>query len=353
MTLFWSKQTGTWHVRFVSPHGERTVDTGATEEGEAKKRCRLAKIAQLETAAAAGRLTAEALALMGSGEKLTVAEAVERYGEWAAAERAPKTAAANLGILRKFCRECEVGGMAPGQVKSNHVCEFINRPQLKLSTRKVLRAILSGFFGFCVDQGWIVGNPAARAPIRYSEIPIEQKERKAKALFSGVELEYLIGRLEGFWTFAVVTSSEVGLRLSDGCNLEWGCFDFRQGLVTLWMEKTNERLSLPMTPRVQRAALALKQTDPRWVFPEQRETWIRAQSTLSHQFKRLCRKLDLDHHCFHGLRATFATREYHGQVRDGADSVAIGVVAGKLGHRSAVTTARHYVRTTGFQNRRG
>ena len=142
----------------------------------------------------------------------------------------------------------------------------------------------------------------------------------------------------------MILSSELGLRLSDVCNLEWASFDFKHGRVTLWMEKTNERLSLRMTPKVKKLAVSLKQTDKRWVFPEQRETWQRAQSTLSHQFKRACEALNLPGRSFHGLRASYANHEYARQANAPVNATAMDKVAANLGHRSTKTTVAHYVR---------
>ena len=339
MKLFKNDETGTWFVTFMSDTGEQSVNTGADTREKAEDICRLAKIEQLEKAAMVGRLTAETITRLTAGHRVSMEEAAQKYAEWITAERSASTASSNLSIIGAFIRDMNLADVTPAQVKTEIVTKFINRTELKLSTRKIQRSVLVGFFDYCTASGWLIGNPASRAVIHYNEIPIEGKERKRKELFEPAEVKFLINSLEGFWRAAVILSSELGLRLSDVSQLEWKSFDFKTKKVVIWMDKTNQRIELDMTPAVQRLMVSLPQTDKRFVFPEEKAT---NQSTLSWQFKRACEKLGFEGRSFHCLRATYATDEYLKQV-EGSD--AMKAVAAKLGHKSTTTTAKHYVKT--------
>lgn len=345
MKIFRSDVTQTWHVSFQSESGEQDVDTAATTREKAEEICRLAKIAELEKAASVSRLTAETITRLTAGYRITLKEAAEKFRAWIEAERSPSTAHSTMVMIEAFLREQQLEEMTPAQVTTSMVTRHINRPDLKLSTRKVQRSLISSFFDFCSQSGWLVGNPARRAIIKYADIPVEMKERQRKDVFAPVDIDYLIGRLEGFWRSAVILSSELGLRLSDVCQIEWKSFDFQTNQVVIWMDKTNSRVSLPMTSAVKRLIVSLPQTDKRYVFPEERETYLRSQSTLSWQFKRICASLGMEGKSFHCLRASFATDEYAQLANAKVDHAAMAAVAKSLGHKSPTTTAKHYVKT--------
>lgn len=348
MNLSKSDATGTWFVSFQSDSGPKSVNTGATTREEAEIRVGHAKIAELERQAAVSKLTAETVAMLTAGRSMTVGQALEEYLAWCRKERSPKTVANNAAIIGAFIREqCQPDWLIT-RIKPDHITAHINRPHLKLYTRKIQRNIISAWMNFCSQAGWIVGNPAARATVDYDAIPIEKKERTRKEIFSEVEIDYMIGRLTGFWKWAVILSADLGIRLSDICTLEWGSFDLVNNRVTIWMHKTRERIDLPMGRRVKSAIAAIPSADKRWVFPEQRETWMKSSSTLSHQFKAICAELNLEGRSFHSLRASYATAEY---VRLAAADAggALHAVSDRLGHRSPKTTLTSYVRTGAHQ----
>lgn len=341
MKLSKSDQTATYVVEFMSAHGKQLVDTGATTLKEAEHRVKLAKIEELERAAAVSNLSSKALQLAVAGEKVTLEVAAKRYVAWMEKTKAPRTASNSRlmvdAMIRSHCKKDWI----PDQVTPEIVSEYINRPHLKLYTRKILRAIIIGFFEFCTSNGWGIKNPANAAVIDYRSIPIEQKERTPKKIFTEGEVEYLIGRIEGFWRHATILSYDLGIRLSDICNLEWKSFTTQPGKVIIWMEKTNERIALDVTDRVRRLIASLPRLDDRFIFPEQREVWERAGSTLSHQFKRICSALGFPGTSFHCLRASYATHQYVRMAN--ADADAADKVAETLGHKSSATTLRHYI----------
>ncbi len=315
MTL--RKINGVFYACFTGKNGARKrVSTRCTDKTEARKVAVESGIAELEMAAKAGRLTREAIGHIVSGKRITMDKCLAPFEEYLkACARSPKTIANNLTFIRCWLRAGALGDAHPHTITANHIADFINDPQndTKHSSRVIALSCIRSLFSFLAANGWVTHDVSRMVRVGYTGMTHEQKEATPRKPFTEAEvfnlLEYLENNDETFWHFAVLCSSETGLRLSDICQLEWSCFGRWHALpetLTVWTDKTNTRVAHIISPELQRVTLRLanRTRDTTNLFPEQREIIldVKRRNLLSIQFKRICDGLGIKGKSFHCLR---------------------------------------------------
>ena len=379
------KKGAIYHAQIRTAAGKsKTITTRCTDAAQARKVAKDSGIEQLEHAAKAGRLTQEVIGQIVTGKKLTVEKCIEPFKQdMAARGRSPKTIGNNLSNVLAWIRDAGIEKLPPSALTATHINDWINDPESKSkrSSRTVALASVRTFFEFLRGEGWIVADPSRKARVDMSLLSHEQKETEIKAPFSDAEVAAILRHLAHqitdaekeivrvaeddtytkagrekklaalhdeiaqytFWRFAVKLSRETGLRLSDVCNLEWGCFS--AGKVAVWMEKTDQRIEHEISEDLQDMVTQIPVTHDKYLFPEQHATItsVKRRALLSVQFKRLCERLDIAGKSFHCLRHAKATTEFHHANKDQlaaalADALTVGQIQQLLGHASAKTS---------------
>ena len=196
----------------------------------------------------AGRLTREAIGHITTGKKLTIAKAIDAWVKWMQAKgTAPKTINNNLTTVKAWMHAMKLESQPPSVIAAHHISQWINaESSSKASTRAVNLAAIRSFFGLCCARGWSIGDPAREVNVSREGLTHEQKEATIREPFNKPEITRLLANLdkEGntFWHFAVLVSSETGLRLGDICQLEWNCFT-KPGRLVIHTDKRNKRIS--------------------------------------------------------------------------------------------------------------
>ena len=150
-----------------------------------------------------------------------------------------------------------------------------------------------------------------------------------------------------FWHFAVLVSSETGLRLGDICQLDWNCFT-KPGRLVLHTDKRNKRIDIPISNAISKAVTEIPVADERYLFPEQRATIVdvKRRVALSMQFKRICERLGIKDKSFHCLRHSAATSRFTASnkaelAKKLVDALSLQEIANLLGHSETKTTKRY------------
>ncbi len=203
---------------------------------------------------------------------------------------------------------------------------------------------------FCSDKGWSIGNPAGKQAIVVNQdiLDHDQKEHRERQPFTREEVKQILNycRKESltFWEFATLAGYELGLRLGGICNLEWECFR-KQGVIVVNTRKRDKRLELPISERLAQLATEIPVTDPKFLFPEQREKLldVEKRAALSMQFKRICEKLGIEGKSFHSLRHAAATTKFQKADKETlakklAENLTLDQIAALLGHSQTKTT---------------
>lgn len=347
---------GVFHAKFKDATGRtKSVTTRCSEEREARQVVKESGLATLELAAKAGRLTNEVVSRIVTGKKITLEKALDAYLQWMpSAGRAPKSIHNSQHVIGKWMTEMKVAHLPPMAIDESTVSKWINNPKsdTHASTRSTNLGTLRPFFRYLLAKGWITSNPAELVRVSLDHLDHSQKERKEKETFNPFEIKRLIADCESrgdqFWQFAIMIGSETGLRLGDIVKLEWSCFD-REGVVTVWTDKRDKRVELPISKRLAELVTEIPVDDPKYLFPDQcaRMRDVKHNNLFSMQFKRLCEKLGIEGKSFHCLRHTVATRKYANIDKEKlakklAETLSLGQIAQLLGH-SDTKTSKGYV----------
>lgn len=302
---------------------------------DAKKVVSDAKIAELELAAKAAKLTQGVVAQIVSGKNVNVEKAIIEWDDWMKdIGRSLRTRVNNSSMVKVWSKETNASSLPPSAVTSKQISLWVNSESSgnKLGTRKVKLSALRSFFEFCSAKGWSVGDPARLVRVKMDTLSHAQKERRSRKPMTEATVSKLIESSEGFWNAAITIARWTGLRLGDIASLEWDCFA-KPGFIIVWTDKRDRRVELPMNDQLRSAVSKIELSHMSYVFPDERDVAKdpAKRSQLSVYFGRLCKSLGIAGHSFHDLRATYASE----CKRLG---VSLEHIAGSLGHSSVSTT---------------
>lgn len=294
---------------------------------------------QAELAARAGKLTAEAISKILTGQRITLQGAMDAWLDRLSCRgRSPRTVHNYKLFVQSFVNEHSE--MMPSSVTEDHINDWLNDSALtqKAGSRMVKLTAMRSFMEYCGDKGWCVGNPANLVEVNYSLMTHEQKEPKQRIPFTDEEVDALLHHThqEGleFWHAAILIGRYIGLRLGDIAGLEWACFE-KPGKIIVWTDKHDRRVELPVEPeRLSIEISTISRDDEAYLFPTQREMAesLERRAVLSTQFSRLCVTVGIAGKSFHCLRHAFSTDCFkRGQP--------IWYIARSLGHSRESTTA--------------
>jgi len=369
MKLIKNEKNGKWSVRIHTPHGRRTISTGETNRSEAAKVAKQAKVAELEAVGRVAKLSQGVVSQIVSGERVTVASAIEPWEKWMATKTADRTVQNSRNYLEAWARDTGVLETYPGAITINQIDDWVNGSDLKFGTRKVRLAVLRSFFKFA-SAVYMTGNPAQLVEANMDGLTHEQKETREKTVFTDDELKRILNQLAAdakvardqlekttakliiaecreeiaycdFWRTAIMLGRWTGLRLGDICQLEWESLG-KPGRIIVWTDKRDRRVDLPLRQEIEDTVGAIPLDHDVYCFPVQRDIIMDTakRATISTQFARLCSRLGVVGHSFHDLRHTFLTAFVNERRATGMNEAQIMDEARKLaGHISATTTA--------------
>lgn len=374
-----------YHASYVGADGKtKTVTTKCTDKDEARRVIKGAGFTELESAAKIARFNQTVLSQVTTGRKVTMATVLEQYEKMMRVKsRSPQTINNNLLTIRAWLRDISMENSSPLSLSAEHVDQWINdkRSHITAATRRVNLGILSSFFDFLCDKGWIAGNPAHLVGVKLDQLSHEQKEPTEREAFTTQEIKRLLGHIKAewdeavnllarinpakgptppnairyqerieamrFWDFAVRLSHETGLRLGDICALEWRCFE-KSGTLTVWTGKTDTRVEIAVSDALLDLVANIPVSDDKYVFPNERATQRdpKRRSGLSVNFSRICKAAGVEGKSFHCLRHTLASDKYSKAdkeklARKLAEVLTLGQIRDLLGHSSIKTTAKY------------
>lgn len=337
-----TKKGGVYHATFRTALGTtKSITTRTTNKEDAVKVVNESGIKELEMAAKSGRLTNEAIGRIIAGKKVTMEKSIEPYRQWMESiGRAPRTIENNVANLKEWMKLMKIANMPPSAVKREHINPWINDPESesKRGTRVVKLAAVRTFFHYLSASGLCVGDPSKLVAINMNVLSHRQKETKTRVPVTEQEYKTILHTTSeagkspsAFWHFATRISWENGLRLGDIASLEWSCFQ-KPGTATIWTEKRDTRVSLPISKALQKLLTEIPITHQKYLFPSQHHLHndTKKRSTLSVQFSRIASRCGV-HKPFHSIRHAFATRMNN-------DGHSMTDIAKAMGHTDTKTT---------------
>lgn len=331
-----ASQSGVYYAHVWTQSGPRRISLKTRSKADAAKNAKEAKIAELESAAKVNALTAETVTRILSGRRLTGKEAYQAWSEWAGVVGlTPNTQVRYGTYIQRFLRDSGFEDRPVASIQDTDIDRFVNpgaQHRIVVATRRNRLCALQSFFAVALSKGFTAANPAALVKIKFAGLSFQQKEGKTREPFTEAEMQKLRSLEDPFQRTLVLLGEHYGLRLSDVAQLERAALG--RDTITVWTDKRDKRLRLPLVPEVRDHLHSLPVTDPVYFFPKEREIAIDTalRSKLSLYFGRAVQRLGIDGKSAHCLRHTFATR------RAGLGE-SIDEIREKLGHSSAATTA--------------
>lgn len=331
-----------YHARVKTTDGKhKTISTHTTSKKEAEQVVSESGIEHLETAAKAGRLTREAIGLITTGKKLTVAKAIEKFIESLSRRQSPGHVYNTRQALNQWLAATPIGSLPPSAITDSHVDGWVNEdnPGVKAGRRRMRLSLIRSFCDYCSDMGWMIGNPAGRrrVTVDLGKLSHEQKETKAIEPFTAAELrkftDYCKSEGHVFWQFAALVSWEIGLRLGDIASLEWDSFN-TPGRAIVWTMKRDRRVSVPISDALSDVLAQIPVASEKYLFPNERALYsdLSRRANLSTYFKRYCSYAKIESgKTFHSIRHACVTR----WSREGKS---LEDIATDVGHASTKTT---------------
>lgn len=199
----------------------------------------------------------------------------------------------------------------PSSVTEEVVDEYVNGEAAgSVSNRRFKLSAVRSFTAFCNRSGLILGDPGRLVGVKLHGLTHEQKEKKERIPFTEDEIDRLLVEVcaSMWWKFAIITGRDTGLRLGDICTIEWACFA-KPGTVSVWTDKRDKRVELPLTPRMEGSMLFIPRADVRYVFPDMAARYNNAskRAGISMEFARICKRCGIEGKSFHCLRHTYVT----------------------------------------------
>jgi integrase len=343
-----------WHVEVTTEAGcVQRLSTFCKTKAEAEEVVKASKIKDIERSAKIHRLTADVVTLITANKSITMRDALAEWIEWMkVGVRSPRTRDNNATTISLWIRQTGIEEKTIGTVTTDEIHAWINdtnRPD-KLGTRTMKLAAIRNLMRFCGVKRYILSDPSQLVSVDYRVISHEQRETKHKLVFEDDEIDFILANCEGlepdsmsdgFFHASIMLGRDLALRLGDVCNLEWSCFDFEKGTVTVWTDKANTRVVIPMTDRVARLVRSMERMDKRFLFPAEQlvANDPKRRPIMSVYFGRLFKSLGFEGYSYHSLRATMATTM-------AAKGATIEEIAKALGHNGTSST-KSYIRKSG------
>lgn len=330
---------------YAHPRGGTPISLKTKDMKEAIRTAKELKLDELEQAKKLGILSASVVQSLRGAQKVTVEGAVAQYIEAMRVDGNAPTTIDRTGItLRHWIRSEKVGGLLIGAIERRHIDPWVNPTNdIKYSSRSRNLAAVNQFFKYCSHQNWLLENPAQQVTVRRDKLSQAQLVNKVTEPFTDDEVRRIVAALEPgtFWHWATLVAYHTGLRMGDIGKLEWS--NIRGDSIVVCTSKTRIEVAHKMHPDVKAALSKIDRNESRYLFPAVASLCQgKGQSTLSHQFTRLCMKLGIEDKHFHGMRHTFALKTKQEEKRkifqEMLEQLSTHNTMVAMGHTSPATT---------------
>jgi len=158
-------------VYYAHLTGSNPINLKTKNLTEAKRLAKEAKLEEIEFAAKANLLTAEAVQRLSAGGKVTGTSALDRWRNLAdkALGLTPATRHSYEGHIKRFLVTTKLVDRPISVASFEHVDSFVNaEDEASASTRNMRKGSIDSFFPICTAEGLVVRNPATPSQVRYS-----------------------------------------------------------------------------------------------------------------------------------------------------------------------------------------
>jgi integrase len=205
----------------------------------------------------------------------------------------------------------------------------VRKQRVSGATCNRVLALIRHLFNLAINRRYLRENPT-RGIKKAKEAPWRRKY-----VYSEDELQALVNAASPHLRQILAVAIGTGLRKGDILALRWNDIDFEHNVITLFMQKTEEGIEIPMLPMVREVLWRLHATAGQspFVFTSAAGERFGNIKTAFNGALRRSGLAEKGYH-FHDIRRTFATMLYNRGVH-------LTKIQRLLGHKSITTTERY------------
>lgn len=258
----WKYQRGrTWWIGYRLNGRQVLRSTGSADEAVADKE--IARLNSMREAHKAGSLSEEFFRLLT--QKQFGGDSLRAYvDQWLkeCKDLSPVTLKRYRDEIDGFCEYLNATEDRPllRDVDTRTIAAYLRKRKAETSTAtaKVIRKILSAFFGYAVDNQALPTNPVPSSKSLKLTVRDGRNGTKRRA-FTLKELRLLFEKApDDFWRYMLLAGFYCGQRMGDLICLPWGAVDFEQDRIHMTTSKTGRALHIPLRPELRQFLLTLK-----------------------------------------------------------------------------------------------
>jgi len=253
---------------------------------EAKQIVKDSNLEQIALASRADALTRDVWTRLLAGRKVSCLDAMNAYRERKTLLGSPAPSCArSVNVVDQLLRATLIGNEVISTLETRHISRFVNAPGAQsLRTRQFWLDTLNGWLNYCVEQRWILTNPAAEVVLRIDGLTQEQLISKPYVPFTDDEVAIACDR------DLARGQPVVDEPLPDD--------------VVAWLDEWKAHRPV---------------SDTFYLFPCQAAIASAGESLLSCQFGRLLTKHGIEGKSFHSLRKTAAINRWSAELEELGD----------------------------------
>lgn len=323
-------RNGWKYAKVTRPRGEGRAllkSLATKSDANAREQVKAAKLEEVSRADHADALLAEVWTRLIAGRNVRVRDAAAAFKEHRTViGRALRSIESEQTVLDQFFRF--TGDDFPNRpiafVEAEHISNFINQPgDVKLPTRVWWLTLINGWINYCVEQRWLVKNPAVDVVVRLDGLTQEQLVSQPYVPFTEGEVKMLLALIPAsdFWHGAVLFGYHFGLRMGAIATLEETNIVAhvlrvytRKGQRVVHERLPDEIIEWLAVWRPLRPVSGLP-----YVFPFQAAAYLSDPAILSKQFKKILVDLGIHGKVFHGIRKTATEKRWSAELDELGD----------------------------------
>jgi integrase len=321
---------------------------------EAQLRADELGLEDIEAASQIKHIRRDVLTKMVLSERITVTEAIERFGEYSTPRMTPAAVQMFMANLVAWSNMMRLADKHVQDIPVNDIDGWINSDDgRKASTRRKTLSVVRQFYKFLIHQGLACEDQTEGIRVKMEKLSMDQKESHKHGPFTDEEymriMQHLhqklllsVRRAEQFlyykskaeadgcstlafndrlrevreeidhdqmWIDMLEIGWESGLRFGDVFQLETKSFTMNHCYVTVWTDKTDARVQVKIPDALHKRIVESRCQNGKFLFmTKPGELTESKRTSMSRTFRFLRRKLKIDHGSFHSLRYSYLRR---------------------------------------------
>lgn len=270
------------------------------------------------------------------------------------------------GIYRNYIKDSQIAGIKISTLNSIQLQKYYNelyKKKYRYTQVETLNTVLKVFFNWCIDNGYLLKNPATKVNIKGSKTDIINNKRKNVEILSEEEIQTIKEYIKNTnMELLILLDLATGLRQGELLALDWEHIDLEKKEIKVEKsvkeiyvyddENTKHIETVFQSPKTIHSFRAVSIPDvlidvlknfenkDGLLFQDKDGNPLKAKN-VSYKWSKILKNCNIPHKKFHAIRHTYGSM----LLKNGVD---IETVAELMGH-SAISITQIYLHSTSNQ----